>query len=64
VGAVLAPTGPRFTQPPNNRATQGRTEAELWELQKPLGAKVLGSQDTKEGPLAFIQKRAPNWQGE
>jgi enoyl-CoA hydratase len=46
------------------RATQGRTEAELWEFQKPLGARVLGSQDAKEGPLAFIQKRAPNWQGE
>jgi enoyl-CoA hydratase/carnithine racemase len=46
------------------RATQGRTEAELWELQKPLGAKVLGSHDAKEGPLAFIQKRAPNWRGE
>ena len=46
------------------RATQGRTEAELWELQKPLGAKVIGSKDAKEGPLAFIQKRAPNWQGE
>jgi enoyl-CoA hydratase len=46
------------------RATQGRTEAELWEFQKPLGAKVLGSQDAKEGPLAFVQKRPPNWQGE
>jgi enoyl-CoA hydratase len=46
------------------RATQGRTEEELWELQKPLGAKVLGSKDAKEGPLAFIQKRAPNWQAE
>ncbi|MBW2716348.1 MAG: crotonase/enoyl-CoA hydratase family protein [Deltaproteobacteria bacterium] len=45
------------------RATQGRTEAELWELQAPLGAKVIGSEDAKEGPLAFIQKRAPNWQG-
>ncbi len=46
------------------RATQGRTEAELWEYQKPLGASVIGSKDAKEGPLAFIQKRAPNWQGE
>jgi enoyl-CoA hydratase len=46
------------------RATQGRTEAELWELQQPLGAKVIQSKDAREGPLAFIQKRAPNWQGE
>jgi enoyl-CoA hydratase len=46
------------------RATQGRTEAELWELQKTLGAKVIGSKDAQEGPLAFIQKRAPKWTGE
>jgi len=46
------------------RATQGRTEAELWELQTPLGAKIIRSKDAKEGPLAFVQKRAPNWQGE
>jgi enoyl-CoA hydratase len=24
---------------------------------------VLNSQDTKEGLTAFIEKRAPNWQG-
>ena len=46
------------------RATQGRTDEEFWELQKPLGAKVLGSKDAMEGPLAFVQKRAPNWQNE
>jgi len=46
------------------RATQGRTEAELWELQVPLGAKVINSKDAREGPMAFIEKRAPNWQGE
>ncbi len=46
------------------RASQGRTEAELWEYQKPLAAKVIKSKDAREGPLAFIEKRAPNWQGE
>jgi E-phenylitaconyl-CoA hydratase len=25
--------------------------------------KVLGTEDAKEGPLAFAQKRKPNWQG-
>ena len=24
---------------------------------------VLGSDDAKEGPRAFAEKRAPNWQG-
>ncbi|MBW2494676.1 MAG: crotonase/enoyl-CoA hydratase family protein [Deltaproteobacteria bacterium] len=46
------------------RATQGRTEDELWDLQIPLGAKVINSKDASEGPLAFVQKRAPNWSGE
>ena len=45
------------------RATQGRTEAEMWELQKPLGAKVIESKDATEGPLAFIQKRRPELAG-
>ncbi len=26
-------------------------------------AKVMGSEDTKEGLTAFIEKRLPNWQG-
>ena len=26
-------------------------------------AKVMGSEDTKEGLTAFIDKRTPNWQG-
>lgn len=46
------------------RATQGRTEDELWEIQNPLAAKIAASKDAREGALAFIQKRAPNWQGE
>ena len=45
------------------RATQGATEDELWELQKPLQAKVFTSEDAKEGPRAFSEKRSPNWSG-
>lgn len=39
------------------------TEAEFWEAQKPLVAKVFTSNDAKEGPRAFAEKRAPNWSG-
>ena len=45
------------------RGTTGMTEAEAWEYQKPLLAKVFTSEDAKEGPKAFAEKRAPVWSG-
>lgn len=45
------------------RGTVGMTEAEAWEYQKPFMAKVFTSEDAKEGPRAFAEKRAPNWSG-
>ena len=45
------------------RGTVGLTEPEAWEFQKPLMAKVFTSEDAKEGPRAFAEKRAPVWSG-
>jgi enoyl-CoA hydratase len=45
------------------RASQGLTEAEFWELQKPQIPGVFASEDAKEGPRAFAEKRAPVWSG-
>jgi enoyl-CoA hydratase len=45
------------------RATQGATEAEFWAAQGPLQATVFRSDDAKEGPRAFAEKRAPAWTG-
>ncbi len=45
------------------RESQGRSEEEYAVIQRPLAAKIFRSEDAKEGPLAFVQKRAPNWQG-
>lgn len=45
------------------RATQGLTEEEFWERQGPLQARVFTSNDAREGPAAFAQKRAPDWSG-
>lgn len=44
-------------------AAQGYDEDSLWEMQKPLAKKVFSSNDAKEGPKAFAEKRAPNWTG-
>jgi len=44
-------------------AAGGRTEDELWTMQLPLIKQVFKSQDAKEGPRSFAEKRAPVWQG-
>jgi enoyl-CoA hydratase len=45
------------------RATQGSTEEELFAIQAGMYGKVFKSNDAKEGPAAFAQKRAPEWTG-
>jgi enoyl-CoA hydratase len=44
-------------------ATPSHTDEELIALTNAEFAAVLGSEDTREGLTAFIEKRAPNWQG-
>jgi enoyl-CoA hydratase len=44
-------------------AAQGIEEDKLWEMQIPLQKKVFSSNDAKEGPKAFAEKREPNWTG-
>ena len=43
------------------RAVPGKTEADLFELQKPLMKRVFRSEDAKEGPRAFAERRTARW---
>jgi len=43
------------------RETTGMTEEEAFEFEDPIGKEVFASQDAKEGPKAFTQKRPPEF---
>lgn len=38
-------------------------ESELWNLSAEAGRRIFASEDIKEGPRAFIEKRPPRWIG-
>jgi enoyl-CoA hydratase len=37
---------------------------EMWKKQNEICSPVFTSKDSREGALAFAEKRKPNWQGE
>lgn len=39
------------------------SEDELWALSREVSARVFASEDAREGPRAFLEKRAPVWKG-
>jgi enoyl-CoA hydratase len=43
------------------QATIGMSEAEFWAYQESFRERIFSSNDSKEGPAAFAQKRPPKW---
>jgi enoyl-CoA hydratase len=57
-----APLSVRLTNRVIRRGVE-QGEEELWALQAQLGVELRRSEDYREGPRAFLEKRAPRWQG-
>jgi enoyl-CoA hydratase len=45
-------------------AAEGLAEADAFAKEMELGMTVMSSQDAREGPRAFLEKREPNFTGE
>lgn len=46
-----------------SRISFDMAEEELWKISSKASAMVFSSEDAKEGPVAFLEKRAPVWKG-
>ncbi len=64
VAEIVASTGPLAVEAVlrTMHQTIGMTEAEAWEHEKGYADAVMQSEDAKEGPKAFAEKRTPNFQ--
>ncbi|MFC8721693.1 crotonase/enoyl-CoA hydratase family protein [Kitasatospora sp. NPDC057198] len=65
LAAEIAANGPLAVRATKRIVTEAPTwpAAERWQRQRALIDPVFASEDAKEGPRAFAEKRAPRWTG-
>lgn len=66
IAAMISANGPLAVQAilKTIRDSEGKHEDECWTADAAAGAAVFASADAKEGPRAFAEKRAPQFNGE
>jgi len=64
IAAIIGENGPLAVEAivKTLHTTEGMTEEEALEWEFPFGQAVFQTQDSKEGPRAFAEKRKPNFQ--
>jgi enoyl-CoA hydratase/carnithine racemase len=60
--AANAPLAVRYSKSVMRQAAEV-SEEEGWKINTHAVGVVFSSADAREGPVAFAEKRAPNWQG-
>ena len=65
IAEVIAGNGPLAVQAMKRsvRETEGLPETEALAKELEIGWPILSTEDAKEGPMAFMQKRKPNFKG-